>query len=137
MSVYFDASALLPLFITDTFSERADAIIAMAPAIVVADWAAVEVSSVIAKQARMGAITREDAQTAFANFDTWRASVASAETTPADMLAASHFVRRADLALRGPDALHIAIAQRLGAKLVTFDASMAAAAAALGLDATP
>ena len=42
------------------------------------------------------------------------------------------FLRRLDLTLRTPDALHIAIAQRLAAELMTFDQKMAASARALG-----
>ena len=52
--------------------------------------------------------------------------------TPGDLAAATMFLRRLDLPLRTPDALHIAIAQRLGATLVTFDRQMAASAHALG-----
>jgi predicted nucleic acid-binding protein len=59
------------------------------------------------------------------------------ETQGEDFSAATVFLRRFDLGLRTPDALHIAIAARLGAKLVTFDVKMAAAAAALGLDVKP
>jgi predicted nucleic acid-binding protein len=43
-------------------------------------------------------------------------------------------LRRLDLTLRTPDALNIAIAQRAGAAMATFDARMAEAAQALGLD---
>jgi uncharacterized protein len=39
------------------------------------------------------------------------------------------------LPLRAPDAIHIAMAQRVGAALVTFDRRMAAAARALGIAA--
>jgi predicted nucleic acid-binding protein len=47
-------------------------------------------------------------------------------------------LRRLDLPLKTPDAIHIAIAQRVDATLVTFDWQMAAAARALGtIIATP
>jgi predicted nucleic acid-binding protein len=52
--------------------------------------------------------------------------------TPGDLAAATMFLRRLDLPLRTPDALHIAIAQRVGAMLVTFDRQMAASARTLG-----
>jgi predicted nucleic acid-binding protein len=42
------------------------------------------------------------------------------------------FLRRLNLTLRTDDALHIAIAQRVGAELLTFDRPMANAARALG-----
>jgi predicted nucleic acid-binding protein len=47
--------------------------------------------------------------------------------------AADQILRRLDVNLRTPDALHITIAQRLNATLLTFDRSMAAAARALGM----
>ncbi len=69
---------------------------------------------------------------------TWRERwAADAETTRADVDAAIQLVRRFDLVLRGPDALHIAMAQRLGARLCTFDARMATAAAGVGLETAP
>jgi predicted nucleic acid-binding protein len=59
-------------------------------------------------------------------------------TTPAEIHAtdvrlASVYVRRFDLALRAPDALHVAIARRLDVALVTLDRRMAAAAVELGV----
>jgi predicted nucleic acid-binding protein len=47
----------------------------------------------------------------------------------------SEFVK-AGITLRTPDAINIAIAQRIGATLVTFDEKMAAVAALLGLSVT-
>jgi predicted nucleic acid-binding protein len=48
------------------------------------------------------------------------------------IIAVEVFLRRLDLALRTPDAINIAMAQRLGATLVTFDKKMAAAARSIG-----
>jgi predicted nucleic acid-binding protein len=50
-----------------------------------------------------------------------------------DVEQATQFVRRPELALRAPDAIHIAAAHRLGATLLTLDKGMARAAAALGV----
>ena len=50
---------------------------------------------------------------------------------------ADALVRRLDLGLRAPDALHIATARRLGATLFTFDLGMASAARMLGLSLLP
>lgn len=47
------------------------------------------------------------------------------------MKAAEAFLRRLDLAIRTPDALNIAITQRIGAALATFDQKMAASAGSL------
>jgi uncharacterized protein len=66
----------------------------------------------------------------------WRAAMVSpADLHAADARLACAYVRHFDLMLRAPDALHLAIARRLDATLVTFDQRMARAAAALGIAA--
>jgi predicted nucleic acid-binding protein len=60
------------------------------------------------------------------------------EAGTVDIATAITFLRRLDLPLKTPDAIHIAIAQRVGGTLVTFDRQMAASARALGTPvATP
>jgi len=70
----------------------------------------------------------------FAHFDAWVTSIRSEAVTPDDVRAATRLVRRFDLALRTPDALNLAIADRCGATVLTFDAKMALAARALGIN---
>ena len=50
-----------------------------------------------------------------------------------DVRLAYAYVRRFDLALRAPDALHIAIDRRLDVSLATVDRRLAAAAGELGV----
>jgi len=59
------------------------------------------------------------------------------ETTSADVFAAGGFIRRLDLNLRTPDAIHIAVCQRSDSVLATFDRRLAAAAENLGLAVEP
>ncbi len=47
---------------------------------------------------------------------------------------AGRLLERFELGLRAGDALHLAIAQRLGTPLVTLDRRLATAAAAVGLE---
>ena len=62
----------------------------------------------------------------------------SATISPVALALASCGVRVRDLTLRTPDAIHIALAQRISATLVTFDQRMATSARALGMAvATP
>lgn len=135
MSAYLDASVIVPLVLTDAFSARATALLrTLNTALIISDWAGLEVSNVIARQARIGAIGRDESLAAIENFDLWRGKATSiAETSALDVAVATQFVRRPDLTLRGPDALHLAITQRVGAVLCTFDARMGAAATSLGL----
>ena len=58
------------------------------------------------------------------------------ESSAGDVAAADTYLRRLDLTLLTPDALHIAIAGRIGATLVTFDRAMAASARVLGMAVT-
>jgi uncharacterized protein len=134
VSVYLDASVLVALFTNDPFTARADSFLRANPSVlIVSDFAAAEFSSVIARHVRAKDITKNDARILFSNFDTWTASTTQrALINGADIIAAEVLLRRLDLALRTPDALNIAIAQRMGATLLTFDKKMAAAARAIG-----
>jgi predicted nucleic acid-binding protein len=83
---------------------------------------------------RIGELSEENGKKGLEVFDLWcdhRARRAQIE--PGDITRAERHVRNINLTLRGPDAIHIAIAQRLGATLVTFDQRMAAAARALDI----
>jgi len=140
LSIYLDASVLVALFTNDPLSSRADAFLhAVAPVtILVSDFASAELASAISRRMRMREVSQDDARVAFENFDIWIGRAAArAETTTADVAAAATFLRRLDLTLRTPDALNIAIAQRLHATLATFDIKMAACATALGLELAP
>ena len=134
MNAYFDASVLVALFAVDTFTSRARAVLKLPNLIaMVSAFAATEFASVLARRVRTGALTAGEAHLAFANFDGWTARAAQRlEIFPGDLVFAETYLRRLDLNLRAPDAIHIAIAQRVGATLVTFDDKMAAAAKMLG-----
>lgn len=83
----------------------------------------------------MNELSAKAARLAFGELDRFSNDPAERiETVPADIRAAEAFVRDLDTGLRAPDALNIAIAQRIGASLLTFDVKMAASARALGLD---
>jgi predicted nucleic acid-binding protein len=106
---------------------------AKTPALIVSDFAAAEFASAMARRVRTGGITPDEARVAFSTFDAWAARATRREQTKAaDVSAAEAFLRRLDLNLRTPEALNIAIAQRIGAVLVSFDEKMSASARALG-----
>ena len=134
MSVYVDASVLVSLITVDALTARAEAYLRHhRPSLLISDFAVAEVSSAISRRVRTGGLTPEMARAALATFDAWTARVATrVELVAADIAAATAFLRRLDLTLRTPDALHVAAAQRLGSELLTFDARMAASARALG-----
>lgn len=136
MSLYADTSLLVPLITRDALNDRAEQFLDEAkPTLLISDFAAAEFASALALRVRASEMTAEIARVAFAAFDAWASRFGPRlETTTGDVARAEKFVRRLDLNLRAPDALHIAIAQRHGAALATFDARMADAARALGLE---
>jgi len=78
-----------------------------------------------------------DARQAIADFDRWKVRDTTSDAlSTADVAEASSILRRFDLVIRTPDALHLAMARRVGAELVTFDERMADAARMLGLAVT-
>jgi predicted nucleic acid-binding protein len=79
-------------------------------------------------------LTVEEARAGADAYDRWLVQEANpVAISAADISIATTFLRRLDLNLRAPDAIHIAMAMRLGATLATFDEAMAACARALGL----
>jgi predicted nucleic acid-binding protein len=87
----------------------------------------------------MSEMSLADGRLALSGFDSWVGlSAERVEIAAADIDRADGILRRLDLPLVTPDAIHIAIAQRIAATLVTFDRQMAASARALGMAvATP
>jgi predicted nucleic acid-binding protein len=135
LSLYLDASILVALFSNDSFTSAADAALRGRDLpVMVSDFAAAEFASAIGRRARNKELSTREAAAAFAAFDGWLGRGATpVEIAPADVRMAERFVRQLWLALRAPDAIHIAMAHRFGAELATFDSRMAAAAAALGV----
>lgn len=135
MRHYADASLLVPLFTIDAFTARAKTWLAHAPrSLLVSDFAGTELASAVARKRRMRDLSDTDAAQALETFDQWTARFAiPCGTQPGDIATATGWLRRQDLTLRAPDAINLAIAARLGAAIVTFDAGMAAAARALVL----
>lgn len=135
MSVYLDASALVALFVADPLSTQAQAAVAnVSEDLVVSDYASLEFSASMRRFARTRMLSAKDARAAVQEFDAWTSATCwKAETTAADISSAVVFVRREDLALRSSDAVHVAIAHRIGARLLTFDKKLASNARRLGL----
>ena len=135
VSVYLDASVIVALFLDDPFSARAEALFRPGPSTpVVSDFAAAEFASAVARRVRTGQLTQVAAREAFEDLDVWLSGeVHRLQISSADVAAAGGFVRRLDLNLRTPDAIHIAMCRRAGATLATFDMRLGEAAQVLGL----
>jgi predicted nucleic acid-binding protein len=138
---YFDTSVLVPLVVREAVTDRALRFVESHPDnLVLSDFGVAEFSSAIARLVRTEKLTADEGRAALDTFDVWVAHTTDQHRVGSvdNRRRATTFLRRLDLALRTPDAIHIAIAERLGATLVTFDRRMAASAEALGIAvATP
>jgi predicted nucleic acid-binding protein len=135
VSVYLDASVLVALFTRDAFTDRANAYLdTELPAIAVSDFAAAEFTSAVARLVRMRIFTGAEAEAVFDDFEIWRLREADRPGILAsDVATAASFIRRLDLTLRTADAINIAMAERIGATLATFDIKMGESARAIGV----
>ena len=138
MNVYLDASVLLPIIIAETGSPAVDRFIrSVSSGLLVSEFAIAEVSSALSRLTRTRTLALEEARAKLADFDVWRATQAKlVDIEGADVRLAGVLVRRFELKLGAPDALHLAICRRLDAPLVTLDRKLAEAAANLDIAAT-
>ena len=98
------------------------------------DFSGAEFTAVIARRVRTRDLRTDEARTAFANFDTWCARHAKlVNIESGDILGATRLMRRLDLSLRTPDAIHMALVQRIDCRLLSFDRTLVSAARALGI----
>jgi predicted nucleic acid-binding protein len=135
LSTYLDASVLLPTLIAESATEAVyDCLGADGQELLISDFAAAEVASALSRLVRMALLTEADAFARLADFDAWRAAMSlPVDITSSDARLAYIYVRRFDLRLRAPDALHLAIARRLDATLATLDRRLANAAQEMGI----
>ena len=135
MSLYLDASVLLPMIVQESASESIDVLMeGLGAPPIVSEFAAGEVASALSRLVRMKQLDAADVRARLLDFDAWCASDAMVvDVEASDIRLAAVFVRRLELGLRMPDALHAAICRRLDHTLVTLDLRLAGAASALGL----
>jgi predicted nucleic acid-binding protein len=134
LSVYLDASVLVSFFIEDAETARAERFLRSGPGmLVVSDFGVAEFASAVGRKVRERRLRLEEGRAVLADFEAWTEQVAvTAETTPHDIAAATRYLKRLDLTLRAPDAINIALSQRLDAAIVTFDKMMARAVRIVG-----
>jgi hypothetical protein len=137
VSAYLNASVLVTRTVTEPSSEAVDAFLkSYDESLGVSDFAAAEVASAVARVVRTHLIAAETAEERLVDFDTWRSIRTDViDLDASDAPLAGTYVRRFDLLLRAPDALHAAICRRLDLMLVTLDRRLATAARALGIGA--
>jgi hypothetical protein len=132
---YLDPSVLVCVFVRQRTTARAVAWLStLKGSIVVSDFSGAEYASAISRLLRTKELDQEEAASALLDYDTWLSSSGATRrlTSAGDIAACERLVRRFELKLQAPDALHIAIALADGATLVTFDERQAQAMAGLG-----
>lgn len=139
MSLYLDASVIVPTLVQSPPTATVDAFLsASREAFLVSDFAAAEVASALSRLVRTKELDRADAKARLETFDQWMVlDIVNVEMQPTDVQQAAILVRRFELKLRTPDALHVAICARLGLTLVTRDGGMANAATIVGVATIP
>lgn len=125
---------LIPTLLREAATEAIRAYLASREERLIRDFSAAEVASVLSRLVRMRLRTAAESAARLVDFAAWRAVISTAvDIHAADAGLAYSYTKRFDLRLRAPDALHLAIAHRHGATLVTLDRRLAQAAAALGI----
>jgi uncharacterized protein len=130
---YLDASVLVPLFVLEPRSQAVTAALAAVEAeFIVSSLAAGEFASSISRRVRMNGVAAETAGAWINLFDEWVFS----DTLPlkvedSDITRAAALVRRFDLKLLMPDAIHVALCERHNLTMVTLDKRLAEAAGAI------
>lgn len=139
MSVYFDTSVAMSLFMHDRHTAPASAWLrAHNPTCVVSSWTATEFSEALAFRERMGGATAAERAAAESGFDAWITGGAGwVEPIATDFAAVKRAIRQDVITLRAPDALHLMIAKRLGLELASLDARLCNAARQLGVAVSP
>lgn len=137
MAVYFDASVCVSLIVYDANTRTAFSLLTKRAderfAKITSTWAFAETASVVSARIRDGKVTREQAIRRFAVLRAATLTAPPQAVLTQDVEQAWSMVSGFDQTLRAPDALHLAVARRLGASLTTFDKTMTDAARALGI----
>lgn len=137
--IYLDTSFLTPLFREEATSAKvANFLARQAPGtLAVSKWASVEFASLMSRDVRLGALTASQGRKLIAEFESMIALslvllIPDAKAFDLAREYVAHFASQ----LRGPDALHLAVAQSNGVEFVaTLDNGMLAAAKRLKIAA--
>jgi predicted nucleic acid-binding protein len=136
LTIYFDTSALVPLYVTEPLTEEVVARLGEAEVVYISRLAEVEFYSAVARKRRLGEITLESCQLLA---DALRRHLSSGvytflHVTDEDFELASEFLRRFETSLRTLDALHLACSTACDGTLITADQVLAESADHLGVD---
>ncbi|TSA00253.1 MAG: PIN domain-containing protein [Rhodocyclaceae bacterium] len=137
--IYLDTSFLTPLFRMEPISQRIEDFLAAQPpgTLAISHWTRVEFAAVMAREVRMKTLNADAARKLIAGFDALvDESLHVLVPATADFDLARNFVGKFETRLRGPDALHLAIAHNNGIdEILSLDDGLIFAARKLKLKA--
>lgn len=137
--IYLDTSFLTPLFREEATSQKVADYLSrqVAGNLAVSKWASVEFASLTSRDVRMGMITAAQGKKLIEEFDSLVAeSLVVLLPSANDFDLAQEYVSNFATQLRGPDALHLAVAHNNGMEFIaTLDAGMISAAKKLKIPA--
>lgn len=137
--IYLDTSFLVPLFREEATSRKVADFVArqVAGTLAVSKWTGVEFASLVSRDVRMGMLTATEGRQLVAEFSSVVASSLFVFTPNSfDFDLAGDYVANFTTHLRGPDALHLAVAHNNGVEFIaTLDDGMLAAAKKLKIPA--
>lgn len=137
MILYLDTSAMASVLLREDRAKDVERIISPATThVVLSDLAEGEFSAVVSTAVRSERLTEAEARYALGSADAWAIAVRRIQTTAEDMREATGLVRRFELKLLFPDALHLALCARADAHLITGDHRQAKAADAIRIPVT-
>ena len=136
MRVYVDTSVLVAAHVREPHTTLAQSWLAeQSSGFLISSWALVECDSALAIKRRRGELDAASQAAAVSDIDAFAARFSPLTMpTEADLQHARGFCRIAESGLRAGDALHLAIALRLGAnQMATLDTILAKNAVAHGI----
>lgn len=137
--IYLDTSFMAPLFREEAASAKVAAFLSrQAPgSLATSKWASVEFTSLVSRDVRMGALTAGQGRRLLNEFDSMTLTSMVALVPGAnDFDLAQDYIANFATHLRGPDALHLAVAHNNGADFIaTLDEGMLFAAKKLRIPA--
>ncbi len=136
--IYFDTSAVVPLFIREPASAAVDAWFeTCADPLLSSDWIMTEFASALSLKERSGVLSAKDARAAWRGFEAFCESGLRLVTVSREAFReGARLARQQAHGLRAGDALHLAVALEAGTKAIaTLDATLAANARRLKMRA--
>lgn len=136
MSHYCDASVIGTLVLRDTdWATLRHWIATTTPSLTYSDFGFGELASAVGRRVRTQELGANQARTLLLDFSKGLPGWTRIPMVSSDIRTATDYMVRFELGLRFPDAIHIAVAQRLGLPLVSTDIRQGRAASSLGVAA--